>query len=178
VNDLSRVPPVDKPAIYKLAKADDGANLRFVEWKELLPGHKYGPLVVVAGELYVALGARLVAYDYESNRFARVDATGKPLEVYTSPHGTIVGLAWTGADLWILHQDRTLAKVDWKEWKELQTWDTGGLGVQFPKGLAAGRAEFFLVEGNQPNPIYVLRFATPPRVSRAAWLGGWPNACP
>lgn len=178
VNDLKRVPAVDKPAIYKLARPDEDSNLRFVEWKELLPGHKYGAMVVVDGQLYIAIGARLVAFDYEANRFARIDATGKPLEVYTSPHGTIVGMAWTGADLWLLHQDRTLAKVDWKEWKEVQTWDMGTLGVKFPKGLTFGRAEFFLVDGDPPNPIHVLRFEVPPKMSRAAWLGGWPNSCP
>jgi len=178
VNDVKRVPPVDKPAIFRLTKSDKDSNLRFVDWKELLPGYKYGAMVVIEGQIYIVIGNRLVAYDYEANRFAQVDATGKPLEVYTSPHGTIVGLAWTGPDLWVLHQDRTLAKVNWKEWKELQTWDMGTLGVEFPKGLTFGRAEFFLVEGEHPNPVHVLHFAQPPRTSRAAWLGGWPRSCP
>jgi hypothetical protein len=178
VNKLELDPAVDKAAIYKLTKSEKNANLRFAEWKELESGYKYGPIAVIGGQLYVALGPQIVPYDYDENRFADMNWQGHPEPAYVSEHGVIVGMAVAGASLWILTQDNTLAKIDWKERQEVESWNLGGIGLQMPKGLTFGRSEFFVVEGNHPNPIHVLRFATPPSFSRAGWLGGWPRACP
>jgi hypothetical protein len=87
-------------------------------------------------------------------------------------------MATSGGFLWILTQDMKLAKVDWRSRQELEVYDLAPLGFSKVKGLAYGRGSFFVVEGDRPNPIQVLRFAQVQGMTRAAFLGGWPYSCP
>ena len=95
-----------------------------------------------------------------------------------SEYGSIVGLARQGGSMWALTQDRMLVQVDWKTHQETARHDLSGIGLDMAKGLAFGRGEFFVVEGDHPNPIYVLNFGEAAGWGKARFLGGWPRSCP
>jgi hypothetical protein len=178
VNKLSLDPAVDKPALFRLTSAAKGENLRFKSWQQLEPGYKYGPIAVRGGDIYLAIGREVRGFDLEANHFTGGD-WGEGAEVeYKTPHFGIVGMVFQGPYLWLLSQDSILSKVDWRTREEVEKYDLSGQGLNTAKGLAYGRGEFYVVEGDAPNPIYVLRFATSPNMSRAAFLGGWPRSCP
>lgn len=177
VNKLKQTPAVDKPAMFKLQSPSKGENLRFVEWKALQEGHKYGAMEIVGDEIYIALGAGVFRYDYEANRFAAEEGQD-PVPVWVSDYGSIVGMARQGKNVWILTQERMLVQVDWETRQEVTRHDLTAIGLDFAKGLAFGRGEFFVVEGNHPNPIYVLKFGRASGWGKAAFLGGWPRSCP
>jgi hypothetical protein len=177
VNKLKQTPAVDKPALFKLQSPAKGENLKFVEWKALQEGHKYGAIEVVGGVLYVALGAAVYAYDYDENRFVAAEGE-EPEPVWVSEYGGIVGMARQGGSVWVLTQDRMLVQVDWKTRQETARHDLTSIGLNMAKGLAYGRSEFFVVEGNHPNPIYVLQLGKASGWGKATFLGGWPRSCP
>jgi hypothetical protein len=179
VNDIKRQPPVDKAALFVLRKDALTSNFRFVDWREMPRGqeYKYTALVSIEGRLFVSVFQHVYGWDLEANDFAETDAEGKPVPAFVSPHGPIVGLAWDRAHLWMLSSDRILSKIDWNERKEIGTWDLQHFGIGRAKGLAVAPEEFFVVDGNPPNPIHVFGFHRAPRISRAGFLGGWPNSC-
>lgn len=177
VNNLKQHPVVDKPAIYKLAKLDKNSNLLFVDWRPIPEGHKYGVLVAIDGKLYISVTNQLFEFDFDHDRFAQVDEKGHPVSVYTA-RDPIVGLASFGAYLWVLTSDMVLTKVDWRLGKDLDHWDLHRFGFRKVKGLTYGRGAFYVVEGDHPNPIKVLKFGQVQGLTRAAFLGGWPNSCP
>jgi hypothetical protein len=177
VNSLKVRPAIDKPALYKLAKLDEDSNLLFVDWRPMPEGYKYGVIVVIDGTLYVAIGSRLYEFDFDRNTFPQLDQERRPVAAY-SARGGIVGLAHAGPYLWILTQDMKLAMVDWAQKEERSVYDLQPLGFSKVKGLAYGRSSFFVVEGDAPNPVQVLRFGEVQGLTRATYLGGWPRSCP
>jgi hypothetical protein len=179
VNDIHRRPPIDKSALFVLRKPAPTANFDFVGWREMPGGQdfKYTALAAIDGKLYVSVFDHVYAWDLEANRFAETDAGGKPVAAFTSPHGTIVGMAWDRAVLWVLSADKMLSKVDWSTRQEVETWDLSAFGISKAKGLAVAPEEFFVVDGDPPTPIHVLGFHRAPRMSRAGFLGGWPQSC-
>lgn len=177
VNSLKVQPAIDKPAIFKLAKLDKESNLLFVDWRPIPEGYKYGVIVVIGGSLHVAIANRLYEFDFDKNRFAHVDDAGNPVAAYAAKAG-IVGLASSGPYLWVLTQKKELSKVDWGEKQEVERHDLGPLGFSKVKGLTYGRGVFYVVEGDAPNPVQVLRFDEVKGTTRAAFLGGWPRSCP
>jgi hypothetical protein len=179
VNDIHRQPPLDKSALFVLRRPSATGNFQFAEWREMPEGQrwKYTALLAIDGELFVSVFERVYAWDLEANRFRDTDTTGQPVPVFTSPHGTIVGLAWDRAWVWMLSADKVLSKIDWNARKELESWDLSAFGISKAKGLAVGPEEFFVVDGDAPNPIHVLGFHRAPRMSRAGFLGGWPQSC-
>jgi hypothetical protein len=179
VNDIKRRPPVDKSALFVLRKSSPTDNFRFVDWREMPGGqeYKYGALVAIEGALFVSVFERIFAWDVEANGFAEVDGSGTPVPAYVSPHGAIVGMAWDRSVLWVLSADKILSKVDWSARKELESWDLSEFGISRAKGLAVAPEQFFVVDGDMPTPIHVLGFHRAPRMSRAGFLGGWPQSC-
>lgn len=177
VNKLDLQPAIDKPAIFKLAKLDKESNLLFVDWRPIPEGHKYGVIVVIDGRLHVAISNEIYEFDFDSNRFAQLDDAGQPVAAYAAKGG-IVGMASFGAYVWILTQNKQLAKVDWSQKQELESHDLGPIGFSKVKGLTYGRGSLYVVEGDRPNPIHVLRFGEVKGTTRAAFLGGWPRSCP
>lgn len=177
VNNLKVHPAIDKPAIFKLAKLDEESNLLFVDWRPIPEGYKYGVIVVIGGELYVAIGNELFGFDFDHNRFSELDQDGRPVPAY-SARRTIVGLASTGAYLWVLTQDMEISKLDWDTKQEVERHDLGPIGFTKVKGLTYGRGAFYVVEGEHPNPVQVLKFDEVKGMKRAAFLGGWPRSCP
>ena len=177
VNRLELVPAVDKPALFKLSKLDPDSNLLFVDWRPLPEGYKYGPMVVIDGQLHVSVYGKIYAFDFDANHFRERGFDGAPVAAYDA-QGGIVGLASFGAYLWILTTDNQLAKVDWSRKEEVERHDLTPIGFSRVKGLALGRGELFVVEGDHPNPVQVLRNAQVQGVTRAAFLGGWPRSCP
>jgi hypothetical protein len=68
--------------------------------------------------------------------------------------------------------------VDWGAKKEVENHDLEPLGFSKVKGLTYGRGAFYVVEGDEPNPVQVLQFGEVKGTTRAAFLGGWPRSCP
>jgi len=167
-------PPVDKAAVFRLQKKHGRGQFRLVDWQELPSGQKYGPAVAIEGKLYLAIGRGLVEYDIERNRLVDTDDQGKPRPLLsTTGEGHIVGMAFDGRSLWLLTGREKLVRVDWSSKTVLESYDVLPFGIANAKGLAFGAGEFFVVDGNAPNLIHVLRFGTPGR--RAWWRGGGPS---
>jgi hypothetical protein len=171
VNLPSLDPPVDKPAVFRLRKRGGRGPFRPVDWRELPRGRKYGPAVVIEGRLYLAVGPDIFEYDVEGNRFAETDGRGEPLPVLTgSWEGPIVGMAFDGSALWLLTGRERLLRIDWGSKAVGVSYDVSPFGISKAKGLGFGGGELFVVDGNAPNLIHVLRFGTRARI--AWWRGG------
>jgi hypothetical protein len=91
----------------------------------------------------------------------------------TITEGSIVGMAFDGSSLWLLTGREKLVHIDWAAKEVVGSYDVEPFGIANAKGLAFGAGEFFVVDGNAPNLIHVLRFGTPGR--RAWWRGGGPS---
>ena len=167
-------PPVDKPAVFRLRKKQGRGRFQLVDWRELPDGRKYGPAVAIDGKLYLAIGRDVVEYDIERNQLVDIDDQGKlrPL-VTTTAEGHIVGMAFDGSSLWLLTGRKKLVRVDWSAKAVMESYDVLPFGISRAKGLGFGAGEFFVVDGNAPNLIHVLRLGTPGR--RAWWRGGGPS---
>lgn len=174
VNDPHLDPPVDKPAVFRLRKKGGRGRFRLVDWKELPGGRKYGPAVVIEGRLYLAIGGEIVEYDADWNALVDVDGQGNPIPVVSAAkQDYIVGMAFDGSSLWLLTGGKKLMQVDWESRTEVKRYDVAPFGISKPRGLGFGAGEFFVVDGNHPNLIHVLRFGTPAKL--AWWRGGGPS---
>lgn len=171
-------PPPGKPAVYLLRKPRSGENFRFQSWQEPPWLLGYDGVVAIDGQLWVTTGNGLVRYDFADNRILDLGADGKPAPALRTSHGSVVDAAHGGGSLWLLTANAKLVQLRWPDGVEEAVWDLAPFGISKPKGLAVGGEEIFVVDGNPPNPIHVLRFAAAPGFSRASWLGGWPSSCP
>jgi outer membrane protein assembly factor BamB len=171
VGDPERTPPKDKPAIFRLRKREADQNFRFRNWQELPNGPRYDAAVVADGTLYVAVDAELRAYTWSDNT---LDGTA----ALSTPHGNIVGAGYDGEHVWLLTVSRKLVRIRWSDRSEDGVWDLESQSIGKAKGLAVAPGEVFVADGDQPNPIYALRFDTTQGMGRPAWLGGWPRSCP
>jgi hypothetical protein len=167
-------PPVDKPAVFRLRKEHGRGRFRLVDWRALPAGQRVGPAVVIEGKLYLAIGADVVEYDIERNRLADTDDQGHPLPVMIgTPEDHIVGMAFDGSSLWLLTHGKKLVQVHWSSKRVAASYGIAPFGISKAKGLGFGAGEFFVVDGDHPNLIHVLRFGTPKKM--AWWRGGGPS---
>ncbi len=173
VNMPQRDPPVDKPALFRLRKKHGRGRFLLVDWRELPAGWKFGPAVAIEGKLYLAIGREVVEYDVERNRFVDIDDQGNLLPLVTSTEGQIVGMAFDSRSLWLLTGREKLVRVDWEAKAVMESYDVAVFGISKAKGLGFGAGELFVVDGNAPNFIHVLRFGT--RGRKAWWRGGGPS---
>lgn len=173
VNNPHRDPPVDKAAVFRLQKKHGRGRFRLVDWRELSGGPKYGPAVVIEGKLYLAIRQDVVEYDIGRNRLADTDDQGNPRPLVTITEGSIAGMAFDGSSLWILTGREKLVHVDWAAKEVTGSYDVAPFGITTAKGLGFGAGEFFVVDGDHPNLIHVLRFGTRGRL--AWWRGGGPS---
>ena len=173
VNNPRLDPPVDKPAVFRLQKKHGRGRFQLVDWREIPGGLKFGPAVVIEGKLYFAIRNQVVEYDIGRNRMADTDDQGNPRPLVTTTEGTIVGMAFDGRSLWLLTSREKLVHVDWAAKEVVRSYDVTPFGISKPKGLAFGAGEFFVVDGDYPNLIHVLRFGTRGRL--AWWRGGGPS---
>jgi len=173
VNNPHLDPPVDKPAVFRLQKKHGRGRFLLVDWRELSGGRKFGPAVVIEGKLYLAIREGVVEYDIGRNRLADTDDQGNPRLLVTTTEGAIAGMAYDGSSLWLLTLRKKLVQVDWNAKQVVGSYDVAPFEIAGPKGLAFGAGEFFLVDGNDPHLIHVLRFGT--RGRRAWWRGGGPS---
>jgi hypothetical protein len=79
-------------------------------------------------------------------------------------------MAFDGSALWLLTGRGKLVRVDWSSKTVLVSHDVNPFGISKVKGLAFGAGEFFVVDGEDPNLIHVLRFGT--RAKIGWWRGG------
>jgi hypothetical protein len=160
VNDPKRNPPVDKQAIFKIRKA--GTSVVYDSWHPLPPGIKnnFNAIIVIDGTVYGGGDKVLVEYDFHRKAFARLDTQEKPTPVYTSKQGDIVGLAYESPYLWVLTSKKRIVKVNWKARSDVAVWDmaaVSGLKLRMAKGLQVVSGDFFVVDGDPPHKISVLR---------------------
>jgi hypothetical protein len=173
VNMPQLEPPVDKPALFRLRKKHGRGQFRLVDWRELSAGWKYGPAVAIEGRLYFGILRDVVEYDIERNLIVGVDDQGNILPLVSVSKGRIVGMAFDGRSLWLLTGREKLVRVDWESQAVVGSYDVAPFGISKTKGLAFGAGEFFVVDGNAPHYIHVLRFGI--RGRKAWWRGGGPS---
>jgi hypothetical protein len=170
VNNPNLDPPVDKPAVFRLQKKGGRGRFRLVDWQELPGGRRYGPAVAIEGKLYLAIGGEVVEYDAEWNSLVNVDDQGNPLPVVTAAtEDHIVGMAYDGSSLWLLTSGKKLMQIDWSSRTVVKVYDVAPFGISKAKGLGFGAGEFFVVDGDYPNLVHVLRFGT---LAKLAWWRG------
>ena len=173
VNNPHLDPPVDKAAVFRLQKKHGRGQFRLVDWRELSGGRKFGPAVVIEGKLYLAIRQDVVEYDIGRNRLADTDDQGNPRPLVTITEGSIAGMTFDGSSLWLLTGRKKLVHVDWAAKEVVGSYDVEPFEISKPKGLGFGAGEFFVVDGDPPNLIHVLRFGRRGRL--AWWRGGGPS---
>lgn len=155
VNTVNTSPP-DRPAIFRLTKGACAGCFTPESWQPLDVGPLYSSLVVVEGELFLALRNRLYAYDYATNRPATVDTNGDSLPpAYEAPN-RMMALSFDGTFMWILTSQRVLYQVEWATRTQRGTSDLGAFNFADPRGLEIVRDTIYVLESEAPNPIYVL----------------------
>ncbi len=156
VNAPNRTPPVEKPAVFRFV--NQGGRFRLASWHELPAGFDYSAAVVVNGRLYVASGSIIAEYDFSNQRFAATRSDGSPVATLNLGVG-IAGLAIEDNSLWVLTKDLLLLEVRWASGEVIETRSLEGLGIARAAGLAVVDAddEILVVDGDDPNSIYVFR---------------------
>lgn len=149
-------PAVDRPAIFRLTKESCVGCFAAESWQPLPTGFSYRSIIVVEGQIYVALGGSIYAYDYDTNRVVTVDDGGNPLPPVYGTTSTMVALSFDGTFLWILTHSRVLYKVDWATRTELGSYELDGFGFSLPRGMEVVNDTIYVLEGDVPNPIYVV----------------------
>ena len=130
--------------------------------------------MAIDGKLYLAIGRDVVEYDIERNQLVEVDDRGRPRPLVTTAEaGHIIGMAFDGSSLWLLTGREKLVHVEWSTKTVMESYDVLPFGVSQAKGLGFGAGEFFVVDGNAPNLIHVLRLGT--TANKPWWRGGGPS---
>ena len=70
-------------------------------------------------------------------------------------------MGYDGAYLWLLLNSGTIAKIDWAARAEVARYDINPFGIEVPKGVERVGDYIYVLEGNQPNPLYVFRLPAP-----------------
>jgi hypothetical protein len=163
-------PREERPAVFRLQKKHGRGKFQLLDWQALPAGQRVGPAVVIERRLYLAIGGDVVEYDVERNRLADIDEMGNPVPALHTSVNQIVGMAFDGSSLWILTGGKELVQVDWSSKEVVGSYDIAPFGISKAKGLTFGEGEFFVVDGDPPNLIHVLRFGR--RAGTAWWRGG------
>jgi hypothetical protein len=150
VNDPTVIPPVNKPAIFRLVRDNCATCFVFDDWRALPVGLAYNGAVVIGGQLVVADGELLYAYDFTSNAIGNL--------LIDLPRN-VRGLAFDGTSLWVQYNDE-LGKHEWPSGAELARHDLNVFSVDDPSGLEVVGETIYLLEGHGGNPI--LRFTETP----------------
>jgi hypothetical protein len=148
--------PTDRPAIFRLTKGGCAGCFTPDSWQPLSVGPSYRSVIVVAGQLYLALGDDIYAYDYDTNELATVDEDGDSLPPTYSTPSSVVALSFDGTHMWILTRNRVLHQVEWVTRSEVQNIELDAFGFSLPRGLEIVNDTIYVLEGDVPNPIYVL----------------------
>ena len=164
VNDPKLDPPVDKQAIYKIRK--HGAGVDYQGWHPLPHGiqNKFDAMVIIDRKIYAGGRTELVEYDYKGQSYPHLDSHGNPESAYSCKHGDIVGLGYEAPFLWVLAEgakkSAKIVKVDWRTKTEIAIGDLAGVpGMKLgrPKGLEVVSGGLYVVDGDAPHKIFVLR---------------------
>lgn len=150
------IPLSDRPAIFRLNKGACAGCFTPQTWQPLPFGPLYRSIIAVAGQLYLALGGNLYAYDYDTNQLATVDAQGDSLPPAYSTTSSMVALSFDGTFMWIMTRNRELLQVEWATRTERRSYELDAFGFSLPRGMEVLRDTIYILEGDVPNPIYVL----------------------
>ncbi len=154
VNTVDRL--ADRPAIFRLTREACAGCFTPESWQPLPVGPAYRGIVVAEGQMYMALGDRMYAYDYDTNQVATVDANGDSLPpAYTTP-SQMAGLSFDGTFMWVVTRARILRKVEWATRTEDRSYELDTFGLSLPRGLEVVYDTIYVVEGDAPNQIYML----------------------
>jgi hypothetical protein len=148
--------PSDGAAIFRLTKGGCAGCFTPENWQPLPVGPSYRSIVVADGQMYLALSDRIYAYDYDTNQVASVDANGDSLPPAYATPSQVAGLSFDGTFMWILTRSRILYQVEWDTRTEVQSHELDAFGFSLPRGLEIVRDTIYVLEGDAPNPIYVL----------------------
>jgi hypothetical protein len=149
-------PGIDRPAIFRLTKEACAGCFAPESWQPLPTGFSYRSIIVVEGQIYLALGGSMYAYDYGTNRVITTDEDGDPLPPVYGTTSSMVALSFDGTFLWILTHSRVLYEVDWATLTERRSYELDGFGFSLPRGMEVVNDTIYVLEGDVPNPIYVL----------------------
>lgn len=160
VNDSKLNPPVDRQAIFKIRKV--GASVAYQSWHPLPPEikNKLDAIIIIDGRIYGGGDKLLVEYDFEKKNYASLDSQNNPTAVYKSKQGRIVGLGYEAPYLWILTTSKTIVKVDWRTKLDVGISNLAsvpGVKLGLAKGLEVVAGEIYVVDGDPPHKIFVLR---------------------
>lgn len=148
--------PADRPAIFRLTRGTCAGCFTPESWQPLPPESSYSGISVVGGQIYLALSRRIYAYDYDSNELVTLDANGNSLRpAYVTPR-PVVEMSYDGEFMWILTNDGVLRQVDWSTLTESRTYELDPFDFSLPRGVEVVRDTIYILEGDSPNPIYVL----------------------
>jgi len=161
VNDEDVDPVEDRPAIFMFQQEECAGCLVPVSWQPMAHSPNVGGLIAIDGELYLAFGRRLYRYDYARNTVLDVDEDGNPLPPSFTSSSTIRAMGYDGAYLWLLLNSGRVATIDWAARAEVARYDLTPFGIEVPKGVERVGDYLYVLEGNQPNPIYVFRLPAP-----------------
>lgn len=160
VNTVNTSPP-DRPAIFRLTREGCAGCFAPESWQPLSEDGSYTAIDVVEGEIYLALGKRIYPYDYDANEVSVVDASGDSLPPAYEASSPIVGMSYDGAHMWLLTNRRDLHEVAWDTRTVRRSYDLGAFNFSLPRGLEVVRDTVYVLEGDIPNPIYVLSQSEP-----------------
>ncbi|MGD8867485.1 MAG: hypothetical protein PVI01_07635 [Gemmatimonadales bacterium] len=149
-------PGIDRPAIFRLRKEACTGCFAPESWQPLPTEPSYWSIFAVEGELYLAIGKCIYAYDYDTNRLATVDADGDSLPPAYETSSSILALSFDGTFMWILTHSRLLYQVSWATRTERRSYELDGFGFSLPRGMEVVNDTIYVLEGDVPNPIYVL----------------------
>jgi hypothetical protein len=148
--------PTDGAAIFRLKKEACAGCFTPESWQPLPVGPSYRSIVVADGQMYLAVRDRIYPYDYDTNQVATVDVNGDSLPPAYATPSQVAGLSFDGTFMWILTRSRILYQVEWGTRTEVQSHDLDAFGFSLPRGVETVRDTIYVLEGEVPNPIYVL----------------------
>lgn len=154
VNNPTLVPPLQKPAIFRLVRQNCATCFAFDAWRALPEGFAYNGAAVVNGQLWVADGRELYVYDFASNTVDIATQVSLPRNVR--------GLAFDGTNLWAQFADE-LGVHEWPSGVELARHDLSVFSVDDLSGLEVVGNTIYVLEGLAgSNPIRRFTETPPP----------------
>ena len=153
VNDPNLMPPVDRPAIFRLIRQNCASCFFLDEWRPLPGGFAYDGAIVINGELWIADGPNLYAYDFASNTVDILTEKVLPRNVRD--------LAFDGSSLWAQHKD-DLREYEWPSGNQLAVHDLNVFSVDDPSGLEVVDNTLYVIEGHTGNPVRRFTETPPP----------------
>jgi hypothetical protein len=149
VNDQGSPTIVDRPAVFRFRTGGCRGCLEIDDWNPLPDGYSYRAAVVIDEQLYVANGATLHAYDFDTNTVTEQPAL-QPLP------SIISGLSSQSGMLYAVTTSSYLFEVVWDQDEIKNNYDLAPVGVISATGVEIVRDTVYVLEGEPREPIFVI----------------------